>query len=209
MNSPDLFPAKSSSFLRLAAGGLVLVFLLMLPVLTVHSQQTDSCVAGVFITKNDFVNNNLSYQINTADKNHKLSFTFPADFTLTLKIVTPDTTFKFTPGTIYGFSECGSIYRYYPGEKELNAQEDFYKIEEAGGLILYSSVFVSGDEIFYSTSLTSSIRRLTLRNLKEDFRSYPDFIAELENMKLRFADRDESGGFHIMDIYEKMVNPID
>jgi len=90
----------------------------------------------------------------------------------------------------------------------LNAQEDFYKIEEAGGLILYSSVFVSGDEIFYSTSLTSSIRRLTLKNLKEDFGNYPNFIAELEKMKLRLADRDESG-FLIMYLYKEMVNVIE
>ena len=203
---PDIFPAKLSySFFRRVACSLVAFFLLILPV---HSQQTDSCLAGVFITEDDFVNNNLSYKINTADKDHKLGFTFPADFTLTLKIVTPDTTFKFPPGTIYGFSECGSIFRFYPGGKELNAQEDFYKIEEAGGLIIYSSVFVSGDEIFYSPTLTSSIRRLTLENLKEDFGNYPDFIAEVEERKLRLADRDESG-FLIMDLYKEMVNVIE
>ena len=72
----------------------------------------------------------------------------------------------------------------------MNAQEDFYKIEEAGGLVIYSSVFVSGDEIFYSTNLTSSIRRLTLRNLKDDFWNYPDFIAKVEKMKSRIADRE-------------------
>jgi hypothetical protein len=206
MISPDIFSAKSSySFIRQVAYGLVPVFLLILPV---HSQQTDSCLAGVFINQSDFVNYDLSYKINTAAKDYKLSFTFPADFTLTLKIVTPDTTFKFPPGTIYGFSECGSIYRYFHGGKELNAQEDFYKIEEAGGLIIYSSVFISGDEIFYSTSLTSSIRRLTLRNLKEDFKNYPGFIAELEKMKRQLAARSESG-FRIIDLYKEMVNPIE
>ena len=191
-------------FLRHVACGLVTVLLLILPA---HSQKTDSCPAGVFITQDDFINNDLSYKINTGVKDYKLSFTFPADFTLTLKIMTPDTTFKFTPGTIYGFSECGRVYRYYPGGKELNAQEDFYKIEEAGGLIIYSSVFVSGDEIFYSTTLTSSIRRLTLRNLKEDFWNYPDFIAKVEKMKLRIADRDDNG-FLIMDLYEESVTAI-
>jgi len=179
----------------------------LLFILPAHSQKTDSCFAGVFITQDDFVNNHLSYKINTAAKDYKLSFTFPADFTLTLKIVTPDTIFKFAPGTIYGFSECGSVYRYYPGGKELNAQEDFYKIEEAGGLIIYSSAFVSGDEIFYSMSLTSYIRRLTLRNLKEDFRNYPDFIEKVEKMKLRLADRDDNG-FLIMDLYEESVSAI-
>ena len=200
-----IHPVKSRyPFLRQVAYGLVGVLLFILPA---HSQKTDSCFAGVFITQDDFINNHLSYKINTAVKDYKLSFTFPADFTLTLKIMTPDTTFKFAPGTIYGFSECGSVYRYYPGGKELNAQEDFYKIEEAGGLIIYSSVFVSGDEIFYSTSLTSSIRRLTLRNLKEDFWNYSDFIAKVEKMKRRLADRDENG-FLIMDLYEESVSTI-
>ncbi len=205
MNFSGIHPVKLLyHFLRHVASGLVTVLLLILPA---HSQKTDSCLAGVFITQDDFINNHLSYKINTGAKDYKLSFNFPADFTLTLKIMTPDTAFKFAPGTIYGFSECGSVYRYYPGGKELNAQEDFYKIEEAGGLIIYSSVFVSGDEIFYSTSLTSSIRRLTLRNLKEDFWNYPDFIAKVEKMKLRIADRDDNG-FLIMDIYDESVNAI-
>ena len=89
----------------------------------------------------------------------------------------------------------------------MECKEDYYRIEEVGGLMIYSSVFVSGDEIFYSTSLTSSIRRLTFRNLKEDFCNYPDFIAKVEKMKLRIADRDDNG-FIIMDLYEESVNAI-
>lgn len=206
MTFSDIHSAKSRHhFIRQVGNGILVGFFLF--VLPAHSQKPDSCVAGVFITQDDFINNHLSYKINTADKDYKLSFTFPADFTLTLKIKTPDTTFKFAPGTIYGFSECGSVYRFYPGGKELNAQEDFYKIEEAGGLILYSSAFVSGDEIFYSTSLTSSIRRLILRNLKEDFQNYPDFIAKVEKIKNRLADREENG-FIIIDLYEENVPAI-
>jgi hypothetical protein len=205
MISRDVHPAKAiGHFCRQISSGLVIFFLFILPA---HSQKIDSCFAGVFITQDDFVSNRLSYKINTAVKDHKLGFTFPADFTLTLKIKTPDSTFKFVPGSIYGFSECGHVYRFYPGGKEWNAQEDFYKIEEAGGLILYSSVFVSGDEIFYSTSLTSIIRRLTLKNLKEDFWNYPDFIGKVEKMKRRLADRDENG-FLVMDLYKESVSGI-
>lgn len=205
MIAPNIHPAKSPDhLLRQVGSGLVAFFLCILPA---HAQKTDSCLAGVFMTQDDFINNHLSYKINTAGKDYKLGFTFPADFTLTLKLVTPDTTYKFAPGSIYGFSECGRVYRFYPGGKELNAQEDFYKIEEARGLILYSSVFVSGDEIFYSTTLTSSIRRLTVRNLKEDFWNYPNFIGKVEKMKRRLADRNENG-FLIMTLYEESVNAI-
>jgi len=200
---PDIHPAKSLNyFFREVSCSLAAFFLFILPA---YSQKIDSCFAGVFITQDDFLNNRLSHKINTAAKDYKLGFTFPADFTLTLKIKTPDSTFKFVPGSIYGFSECGRVYRFYPGGKEWNAQEDFYKIEEADGLILYSSVFVSGDEIFYSTSLTSTIRRLTLKNLKEDFWNYPNFIGKVEKIKMRLADRDENG-FLVMHLYEESVS---
>jgi hypothetical protein len=202
---PDVHLAKPLNHFLLLVGSVLVAFSVF--ILPAHAQKTDSCFAGVFITQDDFINHRLSHKINTAVKDHKLGFTFPADFTLTLKIVTPDSTFKFAPGSIYGFSECGRVYRFYPGGKELNAQEDFYRIEEARGMIIYSSVFVSGDEIFYSTSLTSSIRRLTLRNLKEDFWNYPNFIAKVEKMKRRLADRDENG-FLVVKLFEESVNAV-
>lgn len=201
----DIYPAKSRNpFFQQVGGGILVFFLLTIPA---YSQKPDSCFAGVFITQDDFLSNHLSHKINTAAKDYKLGFTFPADFTLTLKIKTPDSTYKFVPGSIYGFSDCGHVYRFYPGGKEWNAQEDFYKIEQTGGLILYSSVFVSGDEIFYSKSLTSIIRRLTFKNLKEDFWDYPNFISKVEKMKQRLAERNENG-FLIMDLYKESVSAV-
>src|SRR5258705_5038624 len=93
-----------------------------------YSQQPDSCYAGLYVTQDDFIHNRLSYKINTGLKGNKLDFTIPADLSLTLKLITPDTTYKFTPGTIYGYNDCGKIFRYYPEGGELNAQEDFYKV---------------------------------------------------------------------------------
>jgi len=172
------------------------------------AQPSVSCYAGVFLTERDFTHNELSHIINTAEEGYKLTFAFPADFTLTLKIITPDTIFKFPPGSIYGFSECGRVYRYFKGGIELDAQRDFYEIEQAGGLILYSSAFVSGNEIFYSTNLTSQIRRLRLMNVREDFGDHPEFIAEAKKLK-RKADglttRDENG-FIILELFEEKAS---
>jgi hypothetical protein len=168
------------------------------------AQMKDSCYAGVYKTSDDFIHDRLSFKTNTASAGYKLTFTFPADLTLTLKIETSDTTLKFPPGSIYGYRECKNIYRFYRGGKELNAQEDFYKIEQAGSLILYSSMFISGDEIFYSTSLTSPIHRLTLRNLKSDFKNDPHFIAEAKKLKRHpdgLATR-TSNGFEILKLYD-------
>jgi len=211
MISRDIHPAHSHCDFFLQVASCFVVFILC--ILPAHAQQTDSCIAGVFLTQSDFLNDQLSHKINTAAKGYKLSFNFPADLTLTLKIKTPDSTFKFVPGSIYGYSECGHLYRFYAGGKEWNAQEDFYKLEEASdtegadGLILYSSVFVSGDEIFYSRSLTSSIHRLTFKNLKDDFWDNPHFVDKVEKMKQRLASRDENG-FLVMHLYKESISTL-
>jgi hypothetical protein len=167
---------------------------------------TDSCYSGVFVTQDDFIHDRLRYKINTDAKGNKMIFSFPADLTFKLEIVTPDTTFKFIPGSIYGYSECGKIYRYFLGGKEWNAHQDFYKIEEAEkGLIIYSSEFVSGNEIFYSLDLTSAIHRMTLQNLKNDFKNDSEFITAIKKLKKQpdgLYTRDDKG-FTIMKLHKQ------
>jgi len=169
------------------------------------AQEKDSCLAGVYITQDDFVNNRMSHKIDTKADGFKLDFSFPADL-LMLKIVKPEGTVKFAPGTIYGYAECGKIFRYFQGGKELNAQEDYYEIEEAvPGLVIYSSEFVSGDEIFYSIDLTADVHRLTLNNLERDFEDKPAFISEAKKLKKSpdgLATRDENG-FRVVKVFPK------
>lgn len=183
--------------------------LLLLECRILYSQQKDSCEAGVYVAQDDFVNNRLSYKINTGVKGNKLEFTFPSDMTLAVKIITPDTTFKFAPGSIYGYNDCGKIFRYFEGGKELNAQEDYYQVEEAGGLILYSSAFVSDNETFYSKTLTSPIHRLVMENLKKDFKNHPQFIEAAKELNKKVGDglatRDENGKYLINKIYQENI----
>ena len=117
-----------------------------------NGQEEKPCVAGIYKTVQDFNKNRLSHKVNTAKEGTKFKFRFPADLKLTLQIVTPDTNLEFTPGSIYGYRQCGRRYRYYAGG-DLLAQADYYRVEEEKGLIIYSSAFVSGDEIFYSRGL--------------------------------------------------------
>jgi len=176
---------------------------------TGYSQKQDSCISGVYITKEDFSHNHLSHKINTGEKGTKLEFSFPADLTLAVKIITPDTTLKFEAGSIYGFNDCGKVFRYFRGGKELNAQEDYYKVEEVGGLVIYSSAFVSDEEIFYSLSYDSPIHRITMENLKDDFKNYPDFIEAAKKLSSQpgdgLATRDEKGHFKINILYHDLV----
>ncbi len=163
----------------------------------------DSCNAGVFLTEEDFIHGVLSYKVNLNEKGNKINIAFPADLSFKVEITTPDTTFKFTPGSIYGYADCGKVYRYFRGGKELNAQRDFYKVEEIGiGLILYSSELVSGNETFYSTILTAPIHRLTLQNLEKDFGDRPGFIAAAKELKKKpdgLSTRDKAG-FAVMKL---------
>lgn len=176
---------------------------------TSFSQNNCSCDAGVYLTKEDFIANRLSYKINTGIKGYAFKFPMPADWKLTIKITNPDTTLKFKPGTIYGYYYCGSVFRYSPGV-ELYAPEDYYKIMEAGGIVIYTSVFVSGDEPFYSINLTSPIHRLNLKNLEKDFNDQPAFVTAVKYFKKKeelkdIAKRDDRGDFIINKIYEETI----
>src|SRR4051812_44472700 len=99
----------------------------------------DSCIAGVYRTKEDLINNHLTCKINMGKAGYKLTFPMVADVKLEIKIVTPDSTYKFPKGSVYGYAECGKRYRYSPGGR-IYAIEDFYKIEEAGHVIIYTSL---------------------------------------------------------------------
>gem|GEM_PF-3192740 len=185
----------------------ILIFVLAILVFPVNlnGQEKEPCYAGVFVSQEDFLKNRLSHRIDTKADGNKLSFAFPADATLTLKLTAPHMSLTFPPGSIYGYENCGKVYRYFEGGRELNAQEDYYKIEQAGGLIIYSSGFVSGNEIFYSTDLTTPIHRLTLANLKKDFGNYPEFIEEAKKLKGK-ADglvTTDDDGFVILRLYEQ------
>ncbi len=168
------------------------------------AQKTDSCYSGVYLTKEDFLRNRLSHRINESVKGEKLAFTFPADLTLTVKIVDKDSIFKFKPGEIYGYRQCNDVFRFYPGA-ELSVQEDFYKIEDIKGLILYSSSFyIAGDELFYSVDLSSPIHRLTYRMLKKQFKNSPAFLQALKKIKSDVRIHNEEG-YAVNRIYGETI----
>jgi hypothetical protein len=178
---------------------------------TMKSQDETGCVAGIYKTKEDLINDRISHKINTGKKGYKFGFVFPADLKLTIKHVSPDTTLEFPPGSVYGYYKCGKQHRYYPGG-DLLAQEDYYRIEEKGGLIIYSSVMISGDEKFYSRGLDAPIRRLQLNNIEKDFANYPEFVEAVkrfsrEKLPIDVTRMDEKGRYEINRKYAEFVKP--
>ena len=185
-----------------------LFFVFLTTSLISPAQKVDSCYAGVYFTKEDLLENRISHKINTQAKGYKFTFPLPADLTLTVKIIRPDSTVEFKPGQVFGYSECGKKCRYYAGG-DLLAQEDYYRIEEIGGLVIYSSVFNSGSENFYSLDVSSPIHRLLVKNLEKDFADQPGFIASLKHIKQGLYEdiskRDEKGNFIINQLYSKKI----
>ncbi len=188
---------------------ITLAFLLMSLSLVAFAQKSDQGYAGVYMTKENFINNRLSYKINTADKGDKLKFIPIADWTLTIRIVTPDSVQTFKRGTIYGYYENGKVYRYAP-PGNLYAAEDYYRVEDDRGLVIYTSEFNGGSEYYYSTDLTAPIQLLNLKNIKRDFKSQPQFVSAVKRLNKKevhgeLAKRDSQGNFIINKIYTQSV----
>jgi len=169
----------------------------------------DTCIAGVYVSRDDLVNNNLSHKINTGDAGYKLTFPPIADWKLEIKIVTPDNIYKFPAGSVYGYYECGKAYRYSPGGR-LYAIEDFYRIEEKGHLIIYTAAFNGGSEHYYSLNFDAPVKRLNIQNLKQDFHGQARFIYKAKKLKRKgvrggLAMQDDKGNYIINEIYDKTI----
>lgn len=174
-----------------------------------QKEKKDTCHAGVYITESDFLNYRLSHKIRENSKGYKFGLSAPADLKLEIRIEKPDTVLKYKAGSAYGFAECGKNYRYFKGD-ELDAPDDFYRVEETAGLVIYTSALVTGNEHYYSLSRTGKIRRLRIKNLEEDFKHKPEFIEAAKELNKKpeignLAKRDENGRFIINKIYTEKV----
>jgi hypothetical protein len=167
-----------------------------------HAQKKDSCYAGVYLNFADFIKNRVVQKINTDREGYDIKIKMND----AVKITTPDTLIQYKGGSIFGYYVCGNRYRYSPGN-ELNAPEDFYKIEDTTGLILYSSVFFGGAEFFYSLNFSSPIHRLSKIHLRKDFSHSPEFISEIKKVKSLYglSVKDDKGTFILNTIYNRTV----
>ncbi len=167
------------------------------------AQNQDSCFVGVYLTLNNFQHNQISNKTNTdqAGNNYKLS----ADGTV--KISSKDAVIKYNADTIYAVNLCGSIYR-YSNKGELYAPQDFYKIEDTKGLIIYTSMYWGGKEYFYSTKLNSQIHRLSIKNLSADFANNKEFLAAIKKLKKDYPNglesKDSDKHFIINQVYNQI-----
>ena len=167
------------------------------------AQSQDSCFVGVYLTKNNFTSNQVLNKINADKKGNS----YKLNSNGIIKIVINDTIIKYSADTIYAVNLCGAIYR-YSNKDELYAPQDFYKIEDIKGLILYTSMYWGGKEHFYSTTLTSQIHRLNINNLTTDFANNKEFLAAIKKLKNDYTNGlssiDTENHFIINKIYNQI-----
>lgn len=171
----------------------------------------DSClVAGVYVTAEDFAANRLIQKVDLESSNNKFIIPSLANaHTLTIVLNGRATSYK--PDSIYGYMHCGQKFRYY---KELNTEKEgaYYKIEEAGKLVVYSlSQAHNGGtphlHHYYSLGLDSSIKPLNEPNLRNDFKDNKSFLKAIEilkdkNGKHDFSLKDKEGHFTVIVLFE-------
>lgn len=167
-----------------------------------YTQTTDSCFAGVYLDLTDFIQNKVTNKINVNKKGNDIKI----KMTNIVKIITSDKVIKYKVGSIYGYYLCGNKYR-YSSKSEIKAPEDFYKVEEIKGLIIYTSVFWGGAEYFYSLNISSPIHRLNMNNLQKDFSENSEFISEIKKAKLfdGLSTKNDKSEFVINLIYDKIL----
>lgn len=80
---------------------------------------------------------------------------------------------------------------------------------ESNKMIIYSSVFLGGSELFYSIGLSSKIHRLNISNIEKDFnKKYPEFVMKTKELASTIdglAKKNASGKYLIINFYESFV----
>lgn len=171
----------------------------------------DSClVAGVYATAEDFAANHLTQKVDLDSSNNKfINPSLANDNTLTVVLNGKASSYK--PNTIYGYLHCGQKFRYYK-EHSTDKEGNYYKIEEAGKLVVYSlsQAHKGGTphlHYYYSLSLSSSIKPLNEANLRNDFNDHTTFLKSIEilkekNGKYNFSLKDNEGHFTVIVLFE-------
>jgi hypothetical protein len=143
---------------------------------------------GVYSTKEDFIANKISYQ-HERDAANDLKVDVNENILLRHEGVIR----KIKHQEVFGYYYQGQKYVAYGVRKSLFTDIGYYKVEDEGILLIYSiqSYRGNGNQSFYlySRTIDSPVKRLTFRNIKNEFHDQPEFIVELKKYKSVSRDR--------------------
>ncbi|HEY5749111.1 MAG TPA: hypothetical protein VIU12_23745 [Chryseolinea sp.] len=174
------------------------LFLLLFPLITVRGEMLTN---GIFITVQDLATNKVSEQTKTDDLN---TVVVNLDNNVLLIRKGVEQHYKF--GTLSGYYKDGYRYRAF-GKKSIFSTSGYYKVLDDAGLIIYSKRsgnHKTGGKTFYyySTGWDAPVRKLTRRNLKEDFSYDPVFVdAATSTLQGQVFLTEKNGHLLINDLY--------
>jgi len=134
-------------------------------------------VAGIFITGKEFREGKLSLVINCNSKKDKISL----HDLLNEKYITirkNDSTYNFMKDSIYGYETCGmDIYRFM-GKMEL------LLLDQGDEIVVYKWILPKRSAggrtdvtpYFFSVGKEGSLQKLTIKNLKDQYRDNKDYL---------------------------------
>lgn len=178
-----------------------------LSLFTIYSNPKDSCLEMVKIYKNyqDFSNEKFHDKLCLDDKKNKISINY--NF-ITLRL--GNIRHTYSNDEIWGYQKGNEIFRFY---NQGIFWEDYEYVrvleKDKSGLVIYSkkeryySSFNSREHYFYSKNLESPIKKLSLKNLKEDYQN-SDFIRQillLDNL----MEKDNNGNYIIDELYKNIT----
>ena len=169
----------------------------------VNAQTTESITSGVFITREDFIANNIYHQAKNDEKN---VVKIGSNESLVVYRGPEKAKFKFRE--VFGYVDKGERYRKF-GEIKFFTKYGYAKILDDRGFILYSATYASHKvgriHYFYSLSKDSPIKYFSKRNLKKDFLNDTEFLLAIEKVKFRDYGTQTDGRYLINDLYLKTI----
>jgi len=181
------------------------LFLLLFPLITVSalSQHADGKILsnGIFITAQDLATNNVSEQRKTDALN-----TVVVNLDNHVLLIRQGREQRYRFGTLSGYYKDGYRYRAF-GKKSIFSTSGYYKVLDDAGLIIYSKRsgnHKTGGKTFYyySTGWDTPVRKLTRKNLEEDFSNDPDFVnAATSTLQGQVFLTEKNGRTLINDLY--------
>lgn len=159
--------------------------------------QSKVSFAGIYNTKNNFLNDSLSFRIELDKESQSLKKLFFLNKNV-IQIKSADTIVEFKKGEIFGYYKDGFKYRYIKSESDYielvarNKKIDIYKVKS------YLKSFIV-EYYYFSLNLNEEFIPLTKKHLSKYFKNSPELLQKIKELKSA-DETNESGGFKILDI---------
>ncbi|MBA4054612.1 MAG: hypothetical protein C0490_07865 [Marivirga sp.] len=172
--------------------------------ITVNAQDTVTNTNGVYLSKEDFLSNNVYHLAKNDDRNF---VRISSNQSILLYRGPEKAKFKFRE--VYGYLDKGERYRNF-GAIKFFTKYGFAKVVDDRGLVLYSAIYatykVGRIHYFYSLTKDSPVKEFSKRNLRKDFAGNTEFLQAMMKLKFRDYSSQTNGRYLINDLYLKSRN---